>query len=316
MDSWRRNWCALALAALAAGGCVEEPPLFHELHGLRVLGIAADAPALLPGEETVVRALVYSEGDLEISYAWDWCPFPSGPGNEYACGSSQAQLDELAAGVPGVEAPSLSLGDSPEAVFSYPFTPEILAGICDIVSREDIPAFVVLPDCTERFPVTLRLVVSSPEGQRVVAVKTLQLLYGEPSAGDSLNTNPVIAGVRIARAGKAKEDAEPLDDGFVMERGAKYTLYVDVEESQAQMYMSKDGPLRENLNLQWLYEGGEMTEISTGFIDGILGFEELMENGFSAPGGAYSPDELQLHFVIRDERGGLGWASRVVALRF
>jgi hypothetical protein len=304
-----------ALAALVAGGCIEEPPPLHELHGLRVLGIAADAPALLPGTETTVRALVYSEGDLEISYAWDWCPFPSGPVNEYACGISQAELDELASSIPGVDAPSLALGDSPEVVFSYPFTPEFLSGICDIVSREDIPAFVVLPDCKERFPVTLRLVVSSPQGQRVVAVKTLQLLYGEPSADDSLNTNPVIAGVRVARAGKAKEDAEPLDDGFVMERGAKYTLFVDVQESQAQMYLSKDGPLRENLSLQWLYEGGEMTEFTTGFIDGILGFEDLEENRFSSPDGVYGSDELQLHFVIRDERGGLGWASRVVVLK-
>lgn len=305
----------LPVCLLAAGvACSGELAPFEDLADMRVLAIRADDPDLLPETSTTLRALIYTEPDTTVSYAWDWCPFSTGASSEYECALSQQEIDELVAGIPGAESPSLQLGNTPEVPFVYPLPAPVLEGICGVLQGQDLPEGVTLIDCKDSFPITLRLIATSNRGHRVVAVKTMRLLYKPPEPASELNTNPAIEGVRIVMEGQDQEAAVPLVDGFAVARGVDYTLLVDVDDVQSQTYKKDDGELRENLLLHWLYEGGEMKEERTGFIDGFLDLDDLAENVFTPPDASFDRTALELHFVIRDERGGIGWATRTVTL--
>ncbi len=313
MTNIRRFLIPLAVVAGGAACSAELAP-FEDLADLRILAIQVEDPWLLPDQETTLRSLVYAEPDATVSYAWDWCPFSTGPSQEYACALTQEDLDDIASQVPGADSPQLKLGSAADVTFKYPLPAPALQGICAALLSEDVPEGLAFIDCKESFPVTLRLIATTDRGHRVVAVRTMKLLYDEPEPVSDLNVNPAFTGVRILTNGEPLDSAVPLVDGFVVEREQDYTLFVDVTEDQSQTYTTDSGEQRENLFVHWFYEAGEFDEESTGFIDGFLTVEDLAENRFSAPDASFTRDELALYFVMRDERGGIDFITRTVSL--
>ena len=319
--AWTRR-LTLVLVFPLAMACGPEFDPFEQVQGLRVLGIAPDHPDLAPNEETVIRSLVHVEGDQGVSYSWDWCPFSGGAAEEYECALSQDDLDEMMAQAPfPIPVPELALGNTPEVPFRYPLPPELLQGICDAFLEEDIPDFVQLPECDDSFQIVLRLIVVNDDGDRVVAVKKMNLLFEAPADEAERNTNPSIAGVKVIKPGDTEEDAEELLEGepMVLSKGKKHKILLDVGEDASQAYLAKtdDGGTKtrnENLIVTWYYEEGEMEYEGTGFIDGVLAFEDLRENTYTTPEDANDGEEVKLYFVIRDERKGVGWTTRTVSL--
>lgn len=316
MTNIRRMAIPLLAVALCGTACFEELDPFEDLADMRVLGIVGDGPSIVPDGETTLSAIVFADGDRMVSYSWDWCPFSTGASSEYACAFTQEEVDELVAELPfPTESPSLKLGDTPEVTFRYPLPAPVLEGFCAATQTEEITDFVTLPDCKTSFPVTVRLIATTDAGDRIVAVKTINLLYEEPEPASELNQNPQISGLRVRLKGEPEESTIALEDGFEMDRDQTYRLFVDVDEDQSQTYTGDDGEIRENLIVHWFYEHGSMREEQTGFVDGFTSFDDLAENSFFTPEDPVDGGEIELVFVIRDERGGIGFDRRVVTLK-
>ena len=312
--------CAMSALCLSVG-CGETFDPFEKVQGLRVLGVSADKPALLPGEDTVLDALLHQDPDVEVKWQWDWCPFPSGPQDEYECGISQEEFDAQLTGF-GIEAPALDLGSAPTASFTYPLSPEVLQGLCAALTEgQDIPDFVVLPDCSESFPITVRLIVEQEGVGRIVAIKSIRLLYDAPT-DEEVNSNPRVGGVKLARPGVTEEDAAELVEGeaYVVAREEEVKLTLEVAPEMSQTYTPPPSdrdpnPVArlENLRALWFYEDGELEFESTGFIDGFLSLEELSKNTLTLPDAeSYPDDEMNIYVVIQDDRGGMSWVKRSV----
>ncbi|MEO1271993.1 MAG: hypothetical protein AAFX99_28180, partial [Myxococcota bacterium] len=182
------------------------------------------------------------------------------------------------------------------------------------------------PECNEKQSVTLRLIVTQPNGARVIAVKRIVLYYEAPDDLSVLNTNPSIQGVRIAPPGVDEEDALLLEEGvpFMVSYDNEYTLVLDVEDTTAEMYTpdDEDGETpeakRENLLTTWYHESGAVEEGRKAYIDGTSDdFESLTTNAWIAPenSGDRAPGIINLYFVIQDEREGIGWTVRTLTLQ-
>jgi hypothetical protein len=72
---------------------------------------------------------------------------------------------------------------------------------------------------------------------------------------------------------------------------------------------------REILTLTWFVEAGEMDAERTRFVDGAVDFEVLEDNVWNMPLAAeYDGEQSLVTLVLRDDRGGVAWTSRVVSL--
>lgn len=323
------SYAAWPLLLMTLVGCGGEFDSFTQLDKLRILAMAADDPELQPGEVTQLRSLVRAEPDGgQVSYHWDWCPLQGFSQNEYACPLTQQDLDELASEL-GMEAPSLSLGDSAEVEFGYDFA-GLLQIYCQLTTQlqeqGELPDGFEVLECDGQQEITLRLEVTQPDGGRVVAIKRMVLRYEAAQEPEAINQNPAISGVRVAAPGVSVEDAAPLEEGtpFSVSYDTKYTFYLDVEEAHAQTFTPapeprepNPQPQRENLLATWYHEAGSYQYERTSYIDGFSeDFEVLRTNEWTAPETRKdrAPGPIQLYFVIQDERGGLGWAVRTLQL--
>lgn len=318
------------LAALlllgAAAGCSEGfDPLEQTNEVLRVIAFAPDKPELPPGQTTRLSALIQpAEGGGDVTMRWEWCPLPSSSQTEYACPLTKEDLEGFAAQAPfPIEIPDIQIGEGPTVDFTYPLPPFFFQGICDQLAGQEVPEFITLPTCDGAYPLTLRLEVEQG-GQRVVAVKSIDLLLEQPTDPAEVNTNPAIDGVRVGIKGTPREQADVVEEGtpLTVLRDTTYVVYLDIDDSRSETYTPAPSaedpdpaPRRENLNIQWFRQDGEMQYPRTAFIEGFVPFELLVENEFTTPRTMdYDADELNLYLVIRDERGGLGWTTRT--LRF
>ncbi len=320
------GWIVLGAlgVALGAAGCQEEFDPLEQVQGLRVLAFGPDKPALLPEETASMSALVAADEDAELSYVWEWCPFSAGAVSGYECGLDQAQLDELLAQSPiPAEAPNLLFGGGPSPELPYPLPAPLLQGVCAQLQSQELPEFVELPDCEASFPITLRLTVADNTGNSVVAVKTLRLLYGPPQ-GEDVNVNPLMDAVRISPNKVSRDEAELLEPGvpFPVKRDQTYNIFIDVAPEQAQTFTplpSEDDPAPEprleTLQAQWFFQGGAFEFDETIFIEDFVGFDVLTNNKFTAPKTRdYEAEELKIYILLRDNRGGISWAERVLKL--
>jgi len=316
---------ALLLLAAAAGCSEGFDPLEQTNAELRVIAFAPDKPELPPGETTTLSALVQpASGGGEVTYTWDWCPFPSSSQNEYACPLTNEDLAGFAAMSPvPIEIPDLVLGQGETIDFTYPLPPFFFQAICDQFAGQDVPEFITLPTCKGSYPITIRL-IAEQGNSRIVAVKTLDLLLDVPKDPAEVNTNPVIDGVRIGPKDSARESSTPIEDGtpYTVKRDTDYTIFLDIDPTQSEVYTPAPDeetpnpePRYENLNIQWFRTDGDMQYPRTAYIEGFVPLEILTENQFTTPTAKmYDGAEINLYVVIRDERGGIGWTTRT--LRF
>ncbi|MCK9464175.1 MAG: hypothetical protein M0R80_31530 [Proteobacteria bacterium] len=321
----RRAMPLLLVAAAVAAGCGKEFAPFNELDKLRVLAVRAEPPEIAPGEAAAIDALVFEPDGDEVAYSWSWCPFTLGALDGYECAVTEQELAEaIEAVAPGAGSfvPSFDLGDGPSAAFANLVPPAALDALCEAIASDSAPAFVDLPECGDRLVVTIRLDVAAG-GETATAVKELPLLFEAPAEP---NANPAIGEIFAA---PAADGADPLVAGAPLEFEPQsalraetlYDLGADVEDAASQLFTPAatdddpdPEPRRETLFMTWFVTGGETDSMRTGFIEDDADMDDLVHNGWRTPELVESGGEAQLFLVLQDERGGVGWTARSVAL--
>ncbi len=306
---------ACALAVAAASGCADEFADYNQVTDFRLLGIGADQPTLADGESTQLEALVTESG---ATYAWSWCPLTQGQAGGYTCAITHDQLQALAdqaLGAGQVTVPPYDLGTADTATFDYPVPPELLQSVCDFITQNDLPDVGDLPSCDGTYEITIRLETAGSDNS-VIGVRTVDLLYQD---GLPRNANPAITAATATDPSGTEITLDPSAP-TQLSRDVEYTLHVNVAADQAETYMApppEGGPpvsMRENLFVTWFYQAGKMDRTRTSYLEDS-DLANLLDNHWRTPTTDERADAATtLWFVIRDDRGGISWISRQIAL--
>jgi hypothetical protein len=309
------------LLALSAAACEMDFTPYEEIDRFRLLAVAADDPWLGPGQSTTLRTLVANPAGVPVRQTWSWCPFVAGSETGFECAVTreglQRALDE-AVGPGVVTVPPFELGEGETATYRYDLPAAFFRQACEALKRAELPDFVEVPRCDDRFTIAIRVVVAPEGGAPIAAKKDLSLVY---EAGE-LNTNPRIDGL-LAFDPEAPGVAIPLTGSatVTLRRDVEYALALEVDRDQAQVYerVPLDGspPERvpEALVFSWFVEGGELEDRRTGYLEGEVSFDDALRNAWRTPRKADRPESrTTLRVVVRDGRDGIGWITRTVRL--
>jgi hypothetical protein len=307
MTLHRRLLCGLLAASLA--GCGASFDSRTLLTKLRVLALQAAPVNPAQGETTTFTPLVYTPSDVALELAWSWCPLLGQANDGYVC---PIAYDDAAAmlATAGVTAtlPPFDLGAGPTASFTNPFSPDLLAALCE--AGFDGQAL----DCKNGFPIRLSARVSQGSASQVATtVVRLPLTAGAPS-----NTNPVLGGLSVDLVA----GTQVLDDAASgqVPRLHDSPLHVAVDDAQAETYGGSglDGgvaTLRETLLFSWFAELGDFHDNRTLFIDGVDSLADATTNTWTPPAAREDARATsRLIVVVRDDRGGVGWTTATAAL--
>jgi hypothetical protein len=299
---------------LLLAGCSNDFAPYSQLDRLRVLGIQAEPATPLPGETTVLSALVFAPAGEAVAYRWTWCPASAPAGSGYACPLDEAQAGQAFAATldlaVGTALPSLELGSAATASFSNPFSLSALAGLC--AAGLDSPIYAQSFDCEGGFPVTIVLDVSTTAAA-LRAGFVLRLPVGD---APELNHNPAPAGLQFAGAGAADPPSvirivpsQTIDLHLDIPGAAVETRSIPPSEGAP-------GQRPERLVASWFADSGEIDVARTSFIGGETSLEPIAHNRWTAPSAAAWPASGVVEFavVLRDDRSGVGWLVRQVSL--
>ena len=305
------------LCFLAGLGCGPGFEPVARLTRLRVLAIGNAPVNPDPGQVTTFEPLVYAPpatAGQAFSYAWTWCPVLGEANDGYTCPISEAQIAQLRSDLGLDKIPSLSLGSYRTLSFTNPFPAAVLAEFCARGFEGTVP------DCEGGFPVRVKVEVVNGDA-RQTATTILRLPI---AAGVRSNANP-----RFDSAGPALtvllDGAElSIDQQAVptLPRWKETELRAHVADAEAETYAGTDdkgqpATLRERLVLSWFVETGDVATDShnTGYIPGQTEIAQFLANKWKpATSATYEPDRAQLIVVLRDNRGGVSWASGFVHL--
>jgi hypothetical protein len=317
----RTSTTIIGLLAALLGACSDDYDPYNEVDGFRLLAIAADRPALLPGASTELSALLSVDPDT-ATYHWSWCPLTAGPERGYECAITREQLqaaadDALGSGV--IEVPALDLGSEPTATFAHDLPAEFFPAVCEFLRSGDIPDEAEIPACARSFPLTIRLEVEAG-GEVRVGLKTIEILADDD--GQTPNQNPAIgAAVALHPTWPDVEIALADDGSTALEREVEYILRLDISASASETYSAvplTGGPpesQREDLLVTWFVEAGATDVMRTAFLDGEISLDQASENLWTTPSSAeLGASTTRLYFVIRDNRGGTSWMTRTLGL--
>lgn len=324
--------------ALTLGACDElsdDEALFSELDRLRVLAVRSEPADLLVGEVATLSALTFEPERRELQYAWSWCPSRQELADGGACRIDEAALrsawDALDT---DRELPPYDLGTSSEAQWRHVFGADVLSPLCAALSAGQEDAEQALLSCLLGLEVSVSLTVRSAE-EEVTAVKGLVLLADDVEPTER-NQNPAPTGELRVR--------DVLDNRLVEEGGTlvpehEYDLSLVLDESVSELFLPSaepgagtSAPRRETLVLSWFVTDGSFPSSDglgdfgdgdgpvgggggerTTFVDGQSDFGALLENRWRLPRTPGS-NEATLVLVLRDERGGVGWAEHRFAV--
>jgi len=304
----------LAFAALLALGCGPDFEPVQRLTKLRVLALRNEPVNPHAGETTTYDALVFlppGKSDAP-TYAWSWCPLVGEANAGYTCPLTDAAVQEASAalGVSGV--PPLALGVSPTQTFTNPFPAAVLQNLC-ATGIDGTPV-----DCAGGFPVRVSLTVTQ-EGEQRAATTILRL----PLADDApSNANPTFdPGETPLVAALAGGDV-PIANPPVasLPRTVETKVRANLSDAAVESYAGVDDEgaptsARETLLLDWYIDAGDVSVFQTGYIPGQTQLSELVENRWKPSSKAsYAADQAELIVVLRDNRGGVAWASGAVIL--
>lgn len=290
----------LALSLLSYG-CASDFDPGSRVQGLRILATRVDKPFAAPGETVTFDALAVDPSGEAVPIAWAVCARPSSPS---ALGCVQA----LPRGAP------LSTG----ATFSFTIPPEALDGVPDVAKKTVFfgavqvacPGAVSTEGGPEGLPVrcndatgnTLKL------GDYELAVKRVYVRESDR------NENPGIA--RITWDGEDWPESEVKSmsacDSATTNRfdecdGESHTMSIVPEAGASESGVDETGASYQEQLLAQYYSTEGLFEYQAK--DGVRS-----TTSFKARKGA-SGKTLTLWFVLRDDRGGVGWTSRKIAVR-
>lgn len=308
------NRRARLIALLAAGlaGCGASFDSRTLLSKLRLLALQAAPVNPAEGEATTLTPLVYSPSDAPLEFSWSWCPVlgtAQAASDGYVCPISHDQASAmLAAAGASAPLPDFQLGTGPTATFTNPFPRDLLAALCQ-AGFDGQPL-----DCNNGFPI--RVSVRVTQGTATQAGTTVVRL--PIAAGAVSNANPVAAGLSVDLA----SGRQPLDDtgGVQVPRLQDSLLHVAIDDGQAETYAGTglDGgsaTLRESLLFSWFTELGDLDNSRTLFLDGYGTLADAAADKWEPPASRQDGrTTARLIVVVRDDRGGVGWATGTAAL--
>lgn len=314
---------ALSIPLGSLTACDDDFTPYNEVRGFRLLAIAADPPWLGADESAELSALVVSDPALgDVQYRWSWCPLTTGQVGGYTCAVThdalQASIDD-AVGAGVVTIPPFEFATTATASFTYSLSPLVLRGICEYLAEGEIPDYVSVPECGERYPLTIRLEVTSGD-QTIVGIKTLPLIL----EGNATNQNPKADGLT---AFVSTSTRTPLteDGNAVLRRGVEYDLELNLSEDAAETYASTSTSAstattitqeRERLIVTWFVAPGETDRTRTSFLEGQIPIEETKKNKWKIPTAVNDDAQTaRIWIVIRDGRQGTSWITRSVRLK-
>jgi hypothetical protein len=264
-------------AALLGVGCTEHPdPPVSFVAGLRVLAARAEPPQVDPGATSQVTLLVVDTGGLPVQVAWSRCTVAPRMGEAVnpACVTSS--------GPPTLEA--LGAGTSISAVM-----PQVTAAD---LGQPDGTGGVYLP----------LLAHVSDGADAVTTVYRLRLGDGAPP-----NTNPDIASVDLVDASGATTPLDPAAPTPV-HAGDALILGVTTAPGSAETYTGAGGATRtEKLTTSWFCTAGALSVEKTS--DTQPHTTLTLSNNLPDHG-----ETIDLFAVVHDERGGVGYTHRALAL--
>lgn len=320
----RQLWLfTTATALVGCGSFAPDDERYDRLDKLRVLAIQSEPADIAFGETSTLSANVYEPSDRDVKYEWSWCPSRSDGSGGFECNISEDALAEAWASLGlGDTPPSYDLGSNPEAQFTHVLTPQLVAALCQSITGEsDLNEEIALA-CFMGLRASVKLTVRTSKDE-VTAIRTLTLLMGETPDASERNANPPS---NFSVTLRDKETSAVVEDGQALKAGHAYTVTAELDEEVAQTFTpaaSPDDPepeeRRETLIMSWfLTEGGVVPplddpglgegDVRSTFVDGTNDFENVTRNGWELP--LTAGPSAELHLVLRDERGGVGWTRQ------
>lgn len=315
---------ALLLTALAVTGC--KPDLDDTLSlidGPRVLAIVSDPPEAAPGAPVTYRALfVGGEGDDSSNLSWAHCadrkPLAElGPVSPRCFDSDAVWIRALGTGrevrgnLPsdgcrnfGPEVPQATAGEPT----GRPVDPDSTGGFYQ-------PVVLTLDD--ELMGLTHS--IGQTRLSCGIAGVTPDILK-EFNNRHVSNSNPAISGLLVD--GVRWKEGDPIGETHLVTPGQTVDLRVFWDECEsapctgAEPYVHFD-PIsrtlvetRESIRIAWYTEAGQFGEERSGRAPDDL--RSFSANTWTAP---QAEGATRLWVVIRDDRGGVGWAEYIVEVR-
>ena len=299
-------------AALSLAACEPDFPPYNELEGLRVLAVRAEPPDLTVGKSARLDALIYHPEGQTPELSWSMCPWPSDPNDGFTCVVSQGLFDRAwrEAKLKGAT-PSLALGTASTAELSFPGSAQDARNLCEALTRLLGSAATLPPDCSTRFPWTVRL--STRLGAASIdTVKDVDLLI-DPAMAE--NHNPTLTELRSEGAQSMVLDPTVESE---LRSGEDHGLRVGAAAGAVESYVPVPAlgeppqPARnESLTFTWFVDQGSTDRIRSTYKDGVESLSEATHNVWQAPD---TPSHARLFVVVRDHRGGVGFLERTVRL--
>lgn len=305
-----RSLTRALLAGLLLPACGAEFDPGTQVDSLRVLAVRADSPFVHPGDTVRLQALSHDPAERPISWAWAACPSPAGSRVEDCLN----QVRDLAG---GGELPLLGMGEGLDAV-DVPVPADALEGI-PIEARQQSLAGVVSVACpgnlevlnvAERIPFRCTDRESGEElglHDMVVGIKRLFLRETEQ------NQNPVIDNVlfdgEVWPSDEVKEVDACVTAKFAYDdcKGQAHDIATVVSPDSFEAGVDEFGrDFSESLVVQHYN--------TDGIFEDEVRIAEEPETTWVARSGS-SGSTVTLWFVARDDRGGVSWTSRRVAVR-
>jgi hypothetical protein len=305
---------AIVLPACVFAACSDDLARYSRLDRLRILAIASDPATPAPGQPATLTALTFAPAGAPIAYHWGWCPISASASDAYACPVDDAAAARLFGPVvdPNVGGglPSLDLGGAPLASFTNPFSSAGLSSLC--ASGLDAPPYSQEFECEGGFPISVVLDVAAG-ADRLRGGFVLRLPTG---ASGEANRNPYPSRITLA-----DQSLTEVPTSILVSPGQPLALRADIPAEVAETRPvppseGGQGQRRERLSASWFVTAGTVDKDRTAFIDGETTLADMGENQWTAPAREQWPTDgkLEVAVVVRDDRGGMGWMVRQVAL--
>jgi hypothetical protein len=274
-----RCWLALALTGLCAVSCTTSPdPPASFVVGLRVLAATGEPPQVDPGGVSQVTVLAVDTGGRAIDVAWSRCALAP------LAGEAVNADCVTAVGPPTLEPIGSGLT------------------ISAVMPPGTTAASLGLPDATNG--VYLPLVAQVTDGvDAVTTVYRLRLGDGTPP-----NMNPEIASIEVVDAAGVATAVDPAAP-LVVHAGEQLTLEATYTPGSAQTYIGVGGAsATEVLSTSWFCTAGALSVLRTSAAQP----QTVLNLTASLP---ETGQIIDLWAVVHDERGGVGYTHRSLALQ-
>ena len=278
------------------------------VENLRLIGVSADNPKLLPGESTRVRALVLDPSrTMNSTVLWIGCEPDPYNLNRSPCANPDILQDPSALNSGnGMLPPGVSvIGFNEQAFYTVP------AGLFDVLTPDDprrqsgtvgqMIAFAVAETVSpQASPEELRALFDRVRSKEVKSV--LALFRVQISESSDRNANPVVDSLVVAN------ERWPRGARFFVKEKEPINLDLIAPESSFEPYVLST-PTGEEMKTEriltaWYSTSGRFTETSTALNEGV-------KTIFTAPGSKADlvPERRTgtLYTVFRDTRGGQSW---------